>query len=114
MNEFKIHLPAEEDILENGMILLKERVVKHQGIWIINLNDQDPWPSLPHGDRKDEPEKLNLLTGDVYSKTSRNHIYSLSDKSMRYIFHRISKFADSRILETLSCQQLSYLKKEDS
>jgi hypothetical protein len=113
MDDFEIRLPADEDILENGLLLLKERVVKHQGIWIINLNDQDSWPSHPHGDRKDEPEKLNLLTGDVFSKASRNHIYTLSNKSMRYIFHRISKFADSRILEALTCQHISYLKKGD-
>ena len=81
-----------------------ERIVKHQGNWKINLNDVDPWPSNPHGDRIDAPEKLDLLTGLVYSKQSKNRIRVLSKKSMRYIFYQIKAFEDKRLYNKLNSQ----------
>ena len=109
--EILITLPLEEHILPNGQQRLLEKQVKHRGIWSIHLSDADPWPSDPHGDRVDAKEKLNLLTGEVYDPTNRKHIYSLSKKSMNYIYRQIMLHEYKPVIEKLQFQadKITYL-----
>jgi len=108
MESLEIILPEEQDIMENGSQMLREEVVKHQGIWKINLSDVDKWPSDPHGDRVDQPEKLNLLNGEVFSKIDRHYIYRLSNKAMRFIYSMIQKSKYDNIKDKLA-QQVSLI-----
>ena len=105
MEEITITVPEERDILEDGMQMLREEIVKHQGIWKINLNDVDKWPSDPHGDRVDLAEKLSLLNGMVYDKSNRSYKYSLSKKAMRFIYAKLQKSKHEQIKLKLVSQK---------
>ena len=99
----EIQLPLDEHILADGNILLLEKTVKHQGVWVVHLSDADPWPSNPHAERQDEPGKLDLFTGDVYDPQTRRRMQKLSAKSMKYIYGQIMaheyKDIKNRLLE---------------
>jgi len=80
MIEFE--LPDFSEITENGQRMLLEKTVKHNGIWRIYKNAPDDiFPSDPHADRQDAPEKLNLYNGKVYDKSTKEFKYTLPKKS---------------------------------
>lgn len=84
MIEFQ--LPDFSEITETGQRLLLEKTVKHNGIWRFHKCDPDDiFPSDPHGDRVDEPEKLNIYNGFVYSMPNKAHVRTLPKKAMIYI-----------------------------
>jgi hypothetical protein len=97
-----IIVPEERDILDNGMQMFREQIVSHQGRWKISLNDPDPWPSDPHGDRQDAPEKLNIYNGEVFSKKDHSYQYSLSKKAMNFIYKRIMASKYTKIKDVLT------------
>lgn len=87
---FEFELPDFGEITTDGRRMLLEKQVKCNGIWKIHKNDPDIYfPSDPHADRADEPEKLNLYTGEVYSKSTKNYLYTLPKKAMKYIYNEI-------------------------
>jgi len=82
----EIQLPDFLEIIETGQGLLLEKTVRHNGIWRFHKCDPDDiFPSDPHGDRVDEPEKLNIYNGFVYSMPNKTHIRTLPKKAMIYI-----------------------------
>lgn len=88
MIEFE--LPDFSEILADGGRMMLEKQVKHNGIWRIHKADPDDiFPSDPHGDRVDEPEKLDLYTGAVYSRTNKKLLYTLPKKAMKFIYNEI-------------------------
>ena len=88
MVEFE--LPDFSEITATGQRMLLEKTVKHNGIWRIHKNDPDDiFPSDPHADRLDEPEKLNLYNGEVYDKSTQKYKYTLPNKAMKYIYNQI-------------------------
>jgi hypothetical protein len=60
----------EHSILPPGVPRkLVEQRVRHRGeVWQINQNDADPFPSNPHGHNLESGHKLDLSTGELYSK----------------------------------------------
>ncbi|WP_052600277.1 hypothetical protein [Aureispira sp. CCB-QB1] len=101
-------LPDFDEITEDGLQLLLEKTVKHKGIWRIHKSDLDDiFPSDPHADRQDEPEKLDLYTGDVYDKKTKNYKYKLPKKAMRFIYKKIMYCKEDAIKDKL-------LENEDS
>jgi hypothetical protein len=86
----EFELPDFSEITPEGQRLLLEKQVKHNGIWKIHKCDPDNnFPSDPHGDRVDCPEKLDLYNGKVYSKTNKQYLYTLPKKAMKYIYSQI-------------------------
>lgn len=66
--------------------------IKCKGKWRVHNNDADPWPSDPHADRVDNRiEKLNLFNGEVLSKVTRQRLYNLTKKDMKFIYGQIMK-----------------------
>ncbi len=59
-----------ESIIPDGVpIRLVEALAKHRNeIWLVHLNDADPFPSNPHAHNKENGLKLHLGTGDLYRK----------------------------------------------
>lgn len=58
----------------------KVRVKNCGQIWVVNQNDKDPFPSMPHAHLLDSMVKLDLATGDLYHK--RTHVKSISRKNL--------------------------------
>ena len=111
MADLTITIPDENDILENGKILLFAKIEKTQGIWKINASDDDTWPSHPHAVRVDKPERLNLFDGTVYSPINREIKYFMSGKTMRLIYSMIKALGDKKIFEKIESHrsEISYL-----
>lgn len=108
-----ILLPLDSNIIDSttGMERMVKQTVSHQGRWRIHKNDPDIlFPSDPHADRVDEPEKLNLYTGDVYDK-KQHFLYSISKKSMQFIYYKIMKDGEENIKQKLTTNklQITYL-----
>jgi hypothetical protein len=110
-----IALPLESDILDpiKATERLVEQTVNHQGRWRIHKNDPDDrFPSDPHADRIDEPsEKLNLYTGDVFDRSTKKCLYTLSNRSMVFIYNKILKKGEENIIAKLNAnkQLFTYL-----
>ncbi|MCB0397288.1 MAG: hypothetical protein KDD36_11570 [Flavobacteriales bacterium] len=108
----KFQLPDFAEITQDGQQMLLERIVKHNGIWKINKYDSDTvFPSDPHADRVDAPEKLNLYTGDVYSKINKQHLYTLPKKAMKFIYNEIMACKEEEIKNKLidNAAMITYL-----
>lgn len=98
----EFQLPDFAEIMQDGQQMLLEKVVKHNGIWKINKYDPDTiFPSDPHADRVDASEKLDLYTGDVYSKIDKQHLYTLPKKAMKYIYNQIMACKEDEIKNKL-------------
>jgi|WetSurMetagenome_2_1015567.scaffolds.fasta_scaffold21540_5 hypothetical protein len=114
----EILLPLDADIINpmSGLIKLNEQTVSHQGKWRIHKNDPDNiFPSDPHADRVDESdEKLNLYTGEVYN-SKKQYLYTLSKKSIQYIYHKIIKNGENTIINKLNenKSKITYLTDEN-
>lgn len=111
--DFYITLPLEKNIIDpvKGLERLFEQTVVHQGRWRIHKNDPDNvFPSDPHADRVDGAEKLDLYTGDVYN-TTKKHLYTLSKKSMQFIYFKIIKDGEENIIQKLktNSSKITYL-----
>ena len=106
MIEFE--LPDFEEITPDGLRMLLEKTVKKNGIWRIHKSDPDDiFPSDPHGDRQDEPEKLDLYNGRVYDKRTRVYKYTLPKKVMKYIYQEIMNCKEDLIRNKLKCNKSS-------
>jgi len=98
----QFELPDFSEITENGQRMLLEKTVKHKGIWRIHKNDPDDvFPSDPHADRIDAPEKLDLYNGKVYDKTTKEYLYTLPKKAMKYIYNQIMSCKEDMIKNKL-------------
>ncbi|WP_181308987.1 hypothetical protein [Rufibacter sp. XAAS-G3-1] len=109
--EFEI--PDYDEITTDGKRMLLEKQIKQNGIWKIHKNDPDDiFPSDPHADRRDEPEKLNLYTGDVYSKVTKKFLYTLPKKVMKYIYNQLMLCKEDTIKNKLKArkEEIVYLK----
>lgn len=111
MERLEFELPDEREITPEGQQLLLEVRVTKRGIWQINLDDPDPWPSDPHADRVDGAEKLDLFTGEVFDKKTGKPIYKLSKKDMKFIFRKIMDSKEDSIKEKILEQKdkITYL-----
>ncbi len=81
--EFTIYIPDDDnDISLDGKILVRLHEVKTSGrIWRFNLNDKDTFPSTPHGHDKENGDKVNVFTGEIYNK-DRELVSKLSQKQL--------------------------------
>lgn len=115
MNEkyyFEFTLPGFAEITTNGNRMLLERQVKQNGIWRIHKSDADDiFPSDPHGDRVDGPEKLNLYTGEVFSKSTKHFLYTMPSKAMKFIYNELLRCKEQNIIDKLNANkgQITYL-----
>ncbi len=108
----EFQLPDFAEITQDGQQILLEKVVKHNGIWKINKYDPDTiFPSDPHADRVDAPEKLDLYTGAVYSKINKGHLYTLPKKAMKLIYNKIMACKEDEIKNKLiaNASMITYL-----
>jgi hypothetical protein len=113
----EFELPDFDEITPDGKRLLLEKIVKHNGIWVINKSDSDDvFPSDPHGDRKDKPEKLNLYTGEVYSAVDKRYLYTVPKKAMRYIYAQLMKCKEEDIKVKIqsSRDDITYLQRREA
>ena len=113
VEDLEILLPLDNNILNSktGMERLYEQTVSNQGRWRIHKSDPDNlFPSDPHADRIDKPEKLDLYTGKVYNKNMQ-YQYTLSDKAMQFIYYKIIKKGEENIIQKLiiNKSQITYL-----
>jgi hypothetical protein len=100
MVEFE--LPDEQEITPTGQRLLLEKTVNHQGRWRFHKSDPDDlFPSDPHVDRVDEPEKLNIYNGAVYSSSDKSYLRTLSKKAMKYIYNQLMACKEDEIKNKL-------------
>ena len=103
MSEENIHLvefeiPDFREITEDGQRLLLEYQVKANGVWRIHKNDPDvSFPSDFHADRIDQPEKLDLYTGVVYDKRTKQALRKMPRKAMRYIHNELASSKEPEI-----------------
>ena len=108
----QFELPDFSEITATGQRMLLEKTVKHNGIWRIHKNDPDDiFPSDPHADRQDAPEKLNLYNGEVYNKTTKKYIYTLPNKAIKYIYNQIMSCKEDIIKNKITANKalITYL-----
>lgn len=109
---FEFTLPDFGEITSEGKRMLLERQVRQNGIWRIHKSDADDiFPSDPHGDRVDASEKLNIYTGDVFSKSTKKHLYTLPTKAMKFIYYELMRCKEQNIIDKLTTNkdQITYL-----
>jgi hypothetical protein len=85
--------------------------IKRDGVWRVHQNDPDKYfPSDFHADRIDKPEKLDLYTGAIYSKSQGKYLRSMNRKVMRQIHSDLKArgkgFLDAKLDNT---DKFSYL-----
>ncbi len=110
----EFELPDFAEIMPDGTQMVLEQQIKHNGIWRIYKNDSDDiFPSDPHGDRVDRPEKLDLYNGNVYNKTDKQFLYTLPKKAMKFIYNQIMMCKEDEIKNKLLAKAnlISYLNK---
>lgn len=63
--------------------------------WVFNSQDDDYWPSIPHGHSIDykEPLKMDTFTGDIYNKNTKQKVGRVKEKELRMLL-RDRKFRD--------------------
>lgn len=72
VEEVNIWIPPDKDIMPDGRIKIIEVLIKTRGdFWTFHKNDNDPFPSEPHGHNKETGEKLDPYTGTIYSKENK-------------------------------------------
>jgi len=110
--EHEIFIPEDKYIVSSSICKLNEKTESAGGYkWIIHMNDIDPWPSNPHGHRKDNPKLvLNLLTGDIFDERVSNYRDSprsdkLSKKQMKYLFDKLTKNEEDAISKKMQEQK---------
>jgi hypothetical protein len=108
-----IILHLDKNIIDSttGMEKMDEQTVSHQGKWRIHKNAPDNlFPSDPHADRVDKPEKLDLYTGKVFDK-KQHFLYSILKKSVQFIYYKIMKDGEDNIKQKLRINklQITYL-----
>jgi len=109
---FEFEIPDYSEITSEGKRMLLEKQIKHNGVWKIHKNDPDNiFPSDPHADRVDRPEKLDLYTGKVYSKIDKKELRTLPKKAMVYIYNEIMKCKEDVIKDKLILRksEITYL-----
>ncbi len=105
---FEFQLPDFSEIMPDGRRMLLEKTVKHNGVWRVHKSDPDDlFPSDPHADRQDEPEKLDLYNGKVYDKKTAKFLYQLPDKAMKYIYNQIMSCKEDVIKNKLIAKKSS-------
>jgi hypothetical protein len=71
----------------------EERTAKLGDVrWRMHMNDKDRWPSYPHAHDLDEPQKLNLFTGIIYSIITKNRVGKLSRKELKEVHRQLQWF----------------------
>ncbi|HEY0977127.1 MAG TPA: hypothetical protein VGE21_06615 [Flavobacteriales bacterium] len=111
--EFQI--PDFSEIEGGGKRLITEKTVRHNGIWRIHKSDPDNiFPSDPHADRVDEPEKLDLYTGAVYSSSTGQYLRTMPKKAMRLIYSELMRCKEVAITDKLKENRgaITYLPEE--
>ncbi len=99
----EVFIPDFQEILDDGRRMSIAIQVKHNGKWRVHKNDADKnFPSDFHADRIDEPEKLNLYNGDVWSSITGKRLYVMPKKAMRYIFRELSKTKEENLQKILA------------
>jgi hypothetical protein len=84
--------PDPERILEGGDFVVLacgirgELTVKRDGVWRLHQNDADPWPSYCHAhNEQNRREVLDLRTGCIFDKITRQYVRSLSKRDLKYV-----------------------------
>jgi hypothetical protein len=63
-------IESGRDILVEGLLFSTKTKIKSKGlIWLIHMNDLDPFPSNPHAHELQSGLKLDLSNGNCYRKT---------------------------------------------
>jgi len=100
----EIEIPPEDDINEDGSVLLKEYTVQHSGKWRCHMKDQDNWPSDFHAHNVlDGTEKMDLYSGTVFDVNTKVIRRQLKRKVMRFIFDKLANSGNAAI--EAKCQQ---------
>ena len=83
---FSILIPnKDKHIVGDGRLIIELHEVKMYGrTWRFNLNDNDPFPSKPHGHDYENGDKLNVFTGEIYNK-NKQRIGKLSIKQLKHL-----------------------------
>jgi len=108
----EIFIPDERELLDNGMrIAIAVTVNRDGGKWRVHKSDPDKiFPSNLHADRVDQPGKLDVYTGEIWSPITKKCIGRLSKKSMRYFYKQLSKTKEPNIQALLADKsKFSYL-----
>lgn len=111
---FSLRLPLDKHILDEGMEMLLEVKVKHQGVWVLHKYDADDnFPSDLHAHNKDAAEVLDLYTGNVYDVRTKKYLRSLSKKAMNHIYTKIMNCKEEEIKQKFNDNKnkIIYLKK---
>ena len=92
--------------------LIGQRIKCGSGIWEVHLTDKDSFPSNPHADRVDKPEKLNLYNGEVFSKINLKRVGKVHKKDMRIIHAEIMNRGEEKVIGKLKGNKhfITYMK----
>jgi len=87
---FNQKVTIDSSIIPSDLILKYKVRIKSKGlIWVIHLNDKDPFPSNPHAHQLDNNLKLDLSNGKCYK--SKKFIYKINKKDLLIIRKEANK-----------------------
>lgn len=70
-----------------GLITVKTT----DGVIQVHPQDVDDWPSVPHGHIYDKSQKVNVHTGEIFDKTTRQYVGKLRRSSMKQLTAKLRK-----------------------
>jgi hypothetical protein len=96
---FEVKVPDEREIRPDGTRLLLEATSKHSGIWQVHKSDPDDiWPCDFHAHNcEDGSEVLNLNTGAVYDRNTRQVARKLPWKVCLFIYRDLARCREPEI-----------------
>lgn len=87
------HILCNNDVLVLVNSKKGEALIRCAGRkWAIHLNDKDNWPSNFHAHDYEKREKLDLLTGEIFSTQNKKYKRNLSEKSHRLLLAELMKY----------------------
>jgi hypothetical protein len=103
--EVVVGVPNEAEITESGTRLLLEQTLSGDGKWRVHKSDPDDlFPSDFHAHNIDDPEVLDLHTGDVYDSRTKKWLRKLKPKTMRYMFNEIASSKEPELTSKCSTE----------
>ncbi|MCA3414918.1 MAG: hypothetical protein INF84_09975 [Roseomonas sp.] len=92
--ELETHEDGIAEEFECVRFLTERQVRRKNFIWSFHKNDADNWPSSLHGHEYEKGLTLDVITGEVYDKSTRQLCKRLKSKDLKKIQYELRSSKD--------------------
>lgn len=108
IDDLVITLPAANEVLPDGRLMLLEVTVKQRGNWRVHANDPDDlFPSDFHAHNLEDGTRLNLYTGDIFDKAGRAVVGRMRDRDILFFVRKLMMSKNVNIVEKMKDTRLA-------